>query len=182
MPETLSVDFYVLARQTQNRLDVLARDVSECKSVDEAANFCRWLSSSGVLALLEKNPQPEPLPVNGSALRKLAARILLECGDLYRQGKATPRYAASDIAEINRKLDILAAHAGGIFAPTGAIPDTKATEPPTVSIPSQQFSTLSFSRDFGVDWLKRGAAPKGLPPYNLVTTINSYTTTEVKNA
>jgi len=170
-----SVEFFVLARQTQNRLEVLARDVSECKSVDEAANFCRWLSAAGVLNLLEKNPQPDPLPVDGSALRKLAARILSECGDLYRQGKATPRYAASDIAEINRKLDIIAAHIGGIAGPPAVLPAPVTPFPP-------RFAPSPFSMVFGEQEVVGAVGPKGLRPYNLVYTINSYTKSGPKNA
>jgi len=111
-PDELHVVMHVLGRQTENRLLVLQRDVAECKSVDEAANFTRWLRASGVLALLEKFSTDGVLPVNGKNLRKLSEAILSDCGDLYRNGKATPRYAASDIAEINRKLDIIAAHIG----------------------------------------------------------------------
>jgi len=108
MSESLALKMHVLARQTETRLLVLQRDVAECKSVDEAANFTRWLRASGVLGLLERFSTDGVLPVDGKSLRKLSETILSDCGDLYRNGKATPRYAASDIAEINRKLDIIA--------------------------------------------------------------------------
>jgi len=108
MEESIAISMHVLARQTENRLSVLRKDVSECKSVDEAANFTRWLRASGVLALLERFSTDGVLPVDGKSLSKLSETILSDCGDLYRNGKATPRYAASDIAEINRKLDIIA--------------------------------------------------------------------------
>jgi len=108
MDESIAISMHVLARQTENRLAVLRKDVSECKSVDEAANFTRWLRASGVLALLERFSTDGVLPVDGKSLSKLSETILSDCGDLYRNGKATPRYAASDIAEINRKLDIIA--------------------------------------------------------------------------
>jgi len=104
----LQTEMFVLARQTENRLLVLQRDVAECKSVDEAANFTRFLQASGVLALLEKFTCAGNLPVNGPAIRKLSTSILSDCGDLYRNGKATARYAASDIAAINHKLDLIA--------------------------------------------------------------------------
>jgi len=110
MSPDLTTEMFVLARQTENRLLTLQRDVSECKSVDEAANFTRWLHASGVLALIERFTTGGNLPVNGPALRKLSETILSECGELYKDGKATPRYAASDIAAINHKLDLIAAH------------------------------------------------------------------------
>lgn len=132
MPKTLTLEMCVLARQTENRLLVLARDVSECKSVDEAANFTRWLSSSGVLSLLERFSTGGPLPVDGKSLRKLSEKIYSDCCDLFRNGKATPRYAASDIAEINRKLDIIAAHIGQGYG-TASNPSQVAAESETGS-------------------------------------------------
>lgn len=114
----LQTEMFVLARQTETRLLTLQRDVSECKSVDEAANFTRWLRASGVLGLLERFSCDGNMPVNGVAIRKLSESILSDCGDLYRNGKATPRYAASDIASINHKLDIIAGRMAGLsFVP-----------------------------------------------------------------
>jgi len=86
--------------------------VAECKRVDEASNFCRWLQFSGVLNILEAHPAGLPLPVDGKALRKQMDAILFECGELYKGGKHDPKYTTSDIAEINRKLDLLAFHIG----------------------------------------------------------------------
>jgi len=66
MAESFAVEMHVLGRQTENRLLVLQREVAECKSVDEAANFTRWLRASGVLALLERFSNTGPLPVDGN--------------------------------------------------------------------------------------------------------------------
>jgi len=130
-PVSLKVEMYNLGRQTENRLLALQGDVAECKSVDEAANFTRWLSTSGILAMLEMFTTDGSLPVNGPPLRKLAEKILSDCGDLYRSGKATARYQASDIAAINHKLDLIAGRLAGLeFPPATSLPVQTGTAPP----------------------------------------------------
>jgi hypothetical protein len=94
-------------RETDRFLDSLAASVREGKRVTEASNYCRWLQFSGVVSLLKENPSPSPLLVDGEGLRKKLDDLLYECGELFRGGKHDPKYAASDIAEINRKLDLL---------------------------------------------------------------------------
>jgi hypothetical protein len=89
-----------MASETSRILDGLSRDVRECKNVMLASLYARWVLFSGVLALVQRE--------SGSrALAKQVDDLLFECGELFRGGKHDPRYAASDIAEINRKLDLL---------------------------------------------------------------------------
>jgi len=107
-----AVQLHVLWRETNRYLDSLTQAVCETKRVDEASNFGRWLLFSGVLKILEAYPSGLPLPVDGKVVRKKTEDLVYECGELYKGGKHDPRYAASDIAEINRKLDLLAAHIG----------------------------------------------------------------------
>jgi hypothetical protein len=52
------------------------------------------------------------------ALRRKASDLTLECGDLFKGGKADPKYAACDIAEINQKLSAIAGHVGLQFPPS----------------------------------------------------------------
>jgi len=47
------VSAHRLWNETDRYLDSLARSVRECKRVDEASNFSRWLQFSGVLQILE---------------------------------------------------------------------------------------------------------------------------------
>ncbi len=107
MDSNQTVKFHQMWRETDRFLDTLAESVREGKRVMEASNFCRWLQFSGVVSLLKENPSPSPLRVDGEALRKKLDDLLYECGELFRGGKHDPKYAASDIAEINRKLDLL---------------------------------------------------------------------------
>lgn len=104
-----ALELHWLWKETDNRLESLAQQVREIKNVAEAANFCRWLQFSGILKILERNPQPFPLLVDGVGLRRKVNNLTYECGECFKAGKADAKYAASDMAEINRKLDSLLA-------------------------------------------------------------------------
>jgi hypothetical protein len=47
-------------------------------------------------------------PVDIPGLEKTLQEVLSECGERFRDGRADATYAQSDIAEINRKLDLIA--------------------------------------------------------------------------
>jgi hypothetical protein len=102
-----SVTLHRLWAETTNRLDLLHRCVRENKRVLEAADFARWLQFSGLLNLFDAFPHPAPLTVDARTVRKQISDVIFEAGELFRNGKSDPKYAASDIAEINRKLDAL---------------------------------------------------------------------------
>lgn len=91
--------------ETTHYLADLARCVRECKRVDEASRFSRWLLFSGVLDLCREDTGAA---MHADRLAREASDLQMECGELFRGGKADPKYAASDIAEINRKLEVLA--------------------------------------------------------------------------
>jgi len=99
---------HTIWKETNRHLETLARQVREHKSVMEAANYARWLQFSGLLEFFRLNPQPEPLLVDGERIKAQIRDLLYDCGESFRNGKADPKYASSDIAEINRKLDLLA--------------------------------------------------------------------------
>ena len=105
-----SVQLHWMWQETDNYLSSLAQCVREGKRVQEAANYCRWLQFSGVIELLEGSPQPFPLMVDGQGTRRKLRDLIQECGELFKGGKHDAKYVASDIAEINRKLDVLTAH------------------------------------------------------------------------
>ena len=93
-------------QETNDHLDVLAREVREGKNVLEASFFLRWLEFSGVLSLLEKHALPGQ---DFTSLRRKLSDLIGEYGEHFRGGRVAPKYAESDITEINRKLDILLA-------------------------------------------------------------------------
>lgn len=92
-----------IASETHFKLAALSREVREGKNVLYASQFARWLQFSGLVRLLE-------LVSDGVSIQKELGDLLFECGEIFKGGKVDPKYAASDIAEINRKLDLLLAH------------------------------------------------------------------------
>ncbi len=82
----------------------LSCEVGEGKNVYDASRFVRWLQMSGVLELLEICKDVNPRFVE---LRKSVTDLIFDCGERFKGGKVDAKYAQSDIAEINRKLDIL---------------------------------------------------------------------------
>jgi len=112
-----SVDLHWIWRETTRRLESFAGDVREHKRVLEASDFIRWLQFSGLLKLFAAHPQPEPLRVDVANVRKLIEDLRFSCGESFRNGKADPQYAASDIAAINHKLELIAAHVATLSPP-----------------------------------------------------------------
>jgi protoheme ferro-lyase len=95
-------------KETMNRLDFLAREVREGKSVMEAANFARWLEFSGFIKVFELYPSDEKyLTVSAVAVRQKIAHLLDSCVPWFTNGKVPKTYSESDIGEINRKIDTL---------------------------------------------------------------------------
>jgi hypothetical protein len=90
--------------ETERYLSDLAMHVREAKRADEASRFIRWLQFSGIINLLrEEDAFRQP----AEALYRQARDLLFECGELFKGGKADPKYSQCDIAEINRKLDLV---------------------------------------------------------------------------
>jgi len=113
-------DWHWLWKETFAKLETFSRLVRECKQVTEAADFCRWLQFSGLPKMFKQHPQAAPLRVDHVVIDNQIRDILFECGELFRKGKADPQYTQSDIAEINRKLDIIAAHVSQFPPPLAA--------------------------------------------------------------
>jgi len=104
------LQLHKLWRETNNYVERLTSDARECKGVNAASDFVRWLQWTGLLQVLLACESPMPLPVRGADLKLKVKKRNETCNELYQDGKATPRYTESDIAEINRKLDLIAAH------------------------------------------------------------------------
>ena len=95
-------------RETMNRLERLHKSVRQGQQVLEAKDFCSWLQFSGYCKVFDLCPSKEKhFEVDGRAVRKKIDDIIYDCGEWFRSGKVSPKYAESDIAEINAKLDRL---------------------------------------------------------------------------
>jgi len=121
--QTDTVRLHRIWSETTRHVETFQRDAREGKRVLEASIFGRWLRFSGILELLDDNPQQFPTVVDGKALRRQVEDLLSDCGEKFKSGKADPTYAQSDIAEINRKLDVIAAHVAKISPPAIKTPD-----------------------------------------------------------
>jgi hypothetical protein len=119
-----------LQKETVNFLDQLAREVREGKNVMLASQFGRWLNFSGVIKVLEAFPSSRPyLEVDAVVVQDKLNDLLFDCGELFRGGKFDPKYAASDIAEINRKLDEILKRSGNSGQAKAPVESSTETSP-----------------------------------------------------
>ena len=51
--------------------------------------------------------------MDAGIVQKKVDELVSECSELFQGGKADPKYVASDIAEINRKLELLLERVNG---------------------------------------------------------------------
>jgi len=104
-----AVHFHVVYRDTSYRVASLSRAVQEGHSLDEAADFARFVINT-VAPLLAINPQAEPLKVDGHLLRHNAQELLSAAQERWRTHDTKPRLQLSELEAINHKLDVLAGH------------------------------------------------------------------------
>lgn len=101
------IDWHVIYRETDRQIDTMHKLLASGKlSADEASRFCRWLWFSGVLKLLQNNPQPEPLPVFPAALNKKIDELCHAAGVELRLPER--RECPADKSELEMIKDMLA--------------------------------------------------------------------------
>jgi hypothetical protein len=103
-------DLAVLIAATIQRLQVLRRRAREGKSVDEAAEFARWLTASGLVKLFGGEAKAD--------VRELATATLFDCESYWRNQGQGPWVAKSELEAVNAKLDNLAGLVASL-APSG---------------------------------------------------------------
>ena len=108
MGEVDEVAWHVLYRETNSRLDGLRLSVQECKGLDAALDFCRFLRWSGILKLLCAHSCSGPLPVDGPLLEWKASELMQEVQERFRSGDVQPHIDVAELARINYKLDLIA--------------------------------------------------------------------------
>lgn len=109
-------------KETMQKLDVLTKRVNECKDIQHASEFARWLNFSGLLKMFDDNPQLEPLPVDGAKIRKAVSDLILLCGDQWKRG-AVGVIQVSELELLNRKMDLLAERVAQV-APAQVLADS----------------------------------------------------------
>lgn len=91
-----------LANETERFLDLMARDVRECKNVFCVSLFVRWLQFSGCLNIIALHSE-----TTAKNIHTKFRDLVFECGEMQKGGKIELKYSSSDIAAINQKLDVL---------------------------------------------------------------------------
>jgi len=99
--------YHLLYEQTKLKLDVYRQRVRDCKDIQAASEFARWLRTSGLVRLFEMNPLAAPLRVNGSGMDAEIGDLILLCGEQWKRG-AERVVEVSEIERLNYKVDVLA--------------------------------------------------------------------------
>jgi len=114
MCEVSELDMHLVWRETNSRLDTLARSVAECKNLEGALDFCRWLQGSGLIRIFKTHahelhwPQSRHFRVDGSLIDSKVSDLMREIQDRYRTGNIQPRVDMAELERISYKLDLIA--------------------------------------------------------------------------
>jgi hypothetical protein len=114
MSEPSEFEWHILWRETNSRLDALSRSVAECKNLDGALDFARWLQFSGLVKFFKyhahdfQHPQSGHFQVDGALIETKIAQLIRDIQDRYRTGDVQPHISAADLERINYKLDLIA--------------------------------------------------------------------------
>ena len=126
MPEMGQLELYLLCRETKSRLLAFAQLVAECKQLDAAADFCRYVRNSGLLSLFKQNPQPSPLPVDGYLLEADVNELWQSVMNRFRTGEVQPQVDVAELQRISHKLDLIA----GVLSKFPNLPKVDMQAPP----------------------------------------------------
>ena len=102
--QTTEANLYWLWRETMNKLSSFKSRVSEGRDVTAASEFARWLQFSGIIKLLEANPQPAPLTVDGPLLRWTTDELINQCNERFRTNNLDPSFKATEFQTMHQKI------------------------------------------------------------------------------
>ena len=110
-----------LWKETYRRLETLGKRAREGKCVDEASEFARWLSFSGLIPLFKAYAAPDPLEVSHTKLERLIGDVLFECEQHWKRNPRGPWVSKSELESINQKLDLLAGRLAQLSPPASQV-------------------------------------------------------------
>jgi hypothetical protein len=102
------VTYHRIWSETDRRLDALLAQVREGVNVDEASNFSRWLTFSGILGLLSTHEQEVPLPIRALDLKRKCDVLTFACGEWYSLHATS--FKPRDAYVSQSKLDAIEGH------------------------------------------------------------------------
>jgi len=108
MADVSQVDLHVLCRETRTRLDAYSRAVQECKSLDAALDFCRFVTWSGLVQILKAHSNTGVLPIDGSHIEWKVRELQRQIQERYVSGDVKPQVDVAELERINYKLDLIA--------------------------------------------------------------------------
>lgn len=82
-----------------------------------ASEFARFVLNSSILELLEANPSPEPLAVDGSLLRWKCGELLRECNERFQKNSMAPSLSEASLLSLHEKLDMVAGYVSKLSMP-----------------------------------------------------------------
>jgi hypothetical protein len=102
-------DLHWMYKETLRRLDTLHARVREGKSLQEAAEFARYIYWSKIPKILKRYPQPEPLKIDGHLIEKRAQELLGDVQDQWQRNPKDFQLLDSAFEQILKKLTALEA-------------------------------------------------------------------------
>jgi len=113
------VQLHWLYKETINRLDLLARRVSEGKCLDESLEFANYVEWSGIVRMMEQNAEPEPLKIDGAFLRWKCDELKHAVRQRYQSKDGKYKIEKSELEAISHKLDLIAGYVSKLPAVAG---------------------------------------------------------------
>jgi hypothetical protein len=108
MGEPDAVTWHQLERAINRQLDDYGVQVQECKALESALCFARFVRNSGLVKLLKFHASDGPLPCDGALTEFKASQLEHAVTERYRLGDSAPHVEMCELQAINRKLDLLA--------------------------------------------------------------------------
>lgn len=131
------VNLHWIWKETLQKVDSFSKRVAENVDVESAHEFARYLLWSGILKMLERNPQSEPLKVDGAFLRWKANELERACTERWRLKDKDPHLSMLEVQSIHEKLNAIA----GFLS--------KFPNPAPVVQPAPEFKVISGGLDAG---------------------------------
>ena len=105
--------------ETSQKLESYRRRVQEGRDIDAAVEFAKFVFWSGIPKLMEANPHPAPLLVDGALLRSKAQELIELCNERYRTRNLDPMLSAKEFKSLHEKIDLLAGYVSQLVPSLG---------------------------------------------------------------
>lgn len=122
------VAMFSLWNATNIQLESFASLVKESKSLDEAANFCRYVLNSRLCDFLDEHPGTTDLPCDGKTVRRKAEKLLSQVQRRWATRDEHPHVQIAELVQIRAELAALRLKILGTSAPVLNVMEGRADE------------------------------------------------------